>query len=389
VEELEPYRLSAIRSGLEERAPGLYRDDGGRRWAAVCEHDRWAVELVPGLLNLKTPHLAALGPRLYVVADAGAWKIFGRQCKSYLAHWNIDYGLSVLSGGEGVKSLSVVEGIVRDLDKAGAGRDQVIVALGGGATLDVVGVVAQGYRRGVPWVRVPTTLIGAIDAGVGLKVGVNVGTAKNRVGGYCPSLITYVDPGLIATSRPEDIAGGFAEALKIGLVRDARIVGWLEAHAEGLRAWRGERDTPMQRVIEWSIDAMLTELQANPREADRRRLSDYGHAVGPLLERRANIRHGDGVAVDMALMWHVATERGHMSPEGRERLLDLAGRLGIPTTHPALTPELLADGLAEVVRQRGGNQHLPLPDDRGGPVQWGEDVEAGELAHAAAWLASR
>jgi 3-dehydroquinate synthetase len=255
--------------------------------------------------------------------------------------------------------------------------------------MDVVGHAAALYLGGVRYVRIPTTLVGIIDAGVGLKVGVNYGARKNFLGAYYPPVACLCDGGLLDTLPPEEIRCGLSEAIKIAAVKDATLFGLLEAcHRDVLRR---ARSAGVETVLTRSVAAMLEELEGNPYEHDLRRLPDFGHEFGHVLEglSRYELRHGEAVAIGMALSSAIAHLEGLLPRRDLSRLLDLLLDVGLPIHHPLCDAEVLERKVLEdIVPHKSGRLHLvvPLGIGRGGYIDDVGDLSPGVLRDACALL---
>jgi 2-epi-5-epi-valiolone synthase len=331
--------------------------------------------------------------RRFVVVDATVYDLYGESLRKYLEHYNCEYRLCVLSAAEEAKTMDAVFTVVRGLDAFGISRrHEPIIGIGGGVVLDIVGLAGSLYRRSTPYVRVPTSLIGLVDAGVGIKTGVNFGEHKNRLGSYFASTVALLDRGFLATLDDRHISNGLAEILKIALIKDARLFGLLEQHAELLLSERltGQTrtgDLVAHDVFGRAVGGMLEELQPNLWEKQLERLVDYGHSFSPTLEMRAlpALLHGEAVSVDMAFTTVLAEQRGLVSEKDRARIFDLMRRLRLPVWHPLLEPGLLEHALRETTRHRDGLQRMPIPVGIGG-ARFLNDLTTAELARAAAIL---
>ena len=239
-----------------------------------------------------------------------------------------------------------------------------VVALGGGVCSDVVTVAASLVRRGVDHIRIPTTLIGQIDAGIGIKGAVNMAGQKSLVGTFHPPARVFIDPRHLATLPLSRIRQGLAEILKMALIRDAELFDLVEAHAERLLATRFQEPAAARSIISRSISLMVEELARNPFEDQTfERLVDMGHTFSPQLEARSGFRlsHGEAVAVDMALSCVIAVELGMMAMHAARRFIALLGRIGLPVNSHLLTAQLCRDAAAAATAHRGGHLNLVLP----------------------------
>jgi len=360
----------------------------------------YEVRMTTGVLDPSNPALLDAGTvvraerlRRFVVIDAEVNAIYGDNVRKYLEHHHVEYSLCVLPVSEETKTMESVFTVVNGLDSFGISRrNEPIIAIGGGVVLDIVGLVASLYRRGTPYVRVPTSLIGLVDAGVGIKTGVNHGSHKNRLGSYFAPTVALLDRDFLATLDGRHISNGLAEILKIALIKDARLFQLLEDHTEVLLAERltGQTQTGdlvAREVFSRAVGGMLEELQPNLWEKQLERVVDYGHSFSPTLEMRAlpALLHGEAVTIDMALTTVLAEARGLVSTVDRERIFRLMRRLRLPVWHPLMDAGLLEHALRETIRHRDGLQRMPIPVGIGAAC-FLNDLTAAELARAAETL---
>ncbi|MET8698343.1 MULTISPECIES: sedoheptulose 7-phosphate cyclase [unclassified Kitasatospora] len=328
------------------------------------------------------------GNRRFVVIDAEVDRLHGERIRRYFEHHGVDYFLQVVRADETLKEFETASDIVVALDSFGLDRRrEPIIVIGGGVLMDIVCLVANLYRRGTPVVRVPTTLIGLVDAGVGVKTGVNFNGHKNRLGTYFAPVLTLLDRSFLATVDRRHIANGMGEILKMALIKDARLFELLEQHGPALIERKFQDDAlggdPAGEVLRRAIHGMLEELQPNLWEAELERIVDYGHTFSPTLEMRAlpALLHGEAVTVDMALTTLIGWRRGLVDLEQRDRILAVMRALELPSWNELLDADLLDAALQDTVRHRDGQQRLPLPAGIGDAV-FVNDVTRDELAVA-------
>jgi 3-dehydroquinate synthase len=250
-------------------------------------------------------------------------------------------------------------------------RTEAVLAIGGGVLLDIVGFAASMYRRGIPYIRIPTTLMGQIDAGIGIKTGINHNYHKNRLGSYFPPLSALIDPMFLKTQDQRHIVNGVSEIIKMALIKDKVLFELLEKEADNLNAESFSiQSKKIDRVFSHAISGMLAELQPNLWETILERSVDYGHTFSPSLELRAKpeLLHGEAVAIDMALSIALALHRKLLTIEEANRALRLLTRVGLPITHPDLTLELAEEALKDSTKHRDGLQRVPLTAGLGSAV---------------------
>ncbi|MCX4097928.1 sedoheptulose 7-phosphate cyclase [Nocardia sp. alder85J] len=352
----------------------------------------YQVRTTRGCLDPGNPDLAtAIGPRrrTLVIADSTVLTGFGDRLTAYLMAHAGDCTVLPIDAAESRKNADSAARILKAFDRIGVSRrSDAVVAVGGGVVTDLVGFAASVYRRGVPYVRVPTTLLGMVDAAVGVKTGLNFNGRKNRVGTYYPATVTVIDPGFLATLPDRQIANGMAEILKIALVKDGGLFDRIDRHWTTAAAFRAEAGFSGP-VIDAAVTAMLEELEPNLWEDDLARLADFGHTISPALELAARPRlyHGEAVAIDIALSCVLARDRGLIDGHCLDQILSLLARVGLPTTHPSLSEDILHAGLSDSVRHRDGHQNFPLLTKIGTAI-FAQDIQPAELILAERTLRS-
>lgn len=334
-------------------------------------------------------------PRRLVVVDKVVNDLYGDRIARYFTERGLEHRILVLDAREQVKTIETVLEVASEMGQFGvARRAEPVVAIGGGVLTDVVGLASSLYRRSTPFVRVPTTLLGMVDAAIGAKTGVNLGNDKNRLGSYHPAASTLIDRSFLATLDERHLSNGLAEILKIGLAMDPVLVDLLEQHGSRLVDERMQKDhhsidrrvpdEPVRdEVFRRAITGMLSELAPNLWEETLTRLVDYGHSFSPTIEMTAlpDLLHGEAVSVDMALTTIMAERRGWITASQRSRIIRVMRALRLPSWHPVCTAPMLSAALRETTRHRDLKQRLPLPVGIGA-VRFVDDVTDSEISRA-------
>lgn len=325
-----------------------------------------------------------------MIVDRAVDRHYGDRLRSYLSSHAQESHYLVREIGEADKSVAQVLDLVADLDELGIRRRaDLIVAVGGGVLMDVVGFVASIYRRGTPYLRVPTTLVGLVDAGIGVKTGVNAHGKKNRLGSYWPPRGVLLSPVFLPTLSDREMRNGLAEIIKMAVVADAglfELVRKLRLTSTTQVVRGAQRE--VEQVCRQAIDSMLSELSGNLWEQNLRRLVDFGHTFSPVLEMADHdLKHGEAVACDMALCVAFARGRGLLTEHDAAAMLSLLRDHGLSVDHRQLTPEVLAQALQDAVRHRDGHQHIPVPVGIGSAT-FVEDSTTTEWVHALGLLRS-
>lgn len=307
--------------------------------------------------------LLSTSERTLFVLDRGMLEHHGDRVSAFIQTLDHDSQVLVLDGDERNKTLAASLSVVDAMDRARIPRrSSPVVAIGGGVVCDVVGFAASIYRRGVPYIRVPTTFLAQVDVAVAIKTGVDYNGYRNRLGSFWAPEATIVDPWFLTSQPREQIAQGLGEVIKLALVCSRPLFEALEDLPDD---WSPRDLADPDRagsIMSAAIFVMAEQLRGNLWEDDLRRAVDFGHIFSPLVEMRTGLHHGFAVALDCLLSTTIAIRRGLLDPAVRDRLLAVMRRCGLPLSHPGFTDtELLWESLADSTRHRNNNQHAPVP----------------------------
>jgi 3-dehydroquinate synthase len=351
--------------------------------------------------------LARLEPdrrhRCLVFVDEGLLAVrpgLAREIEAYARHHARTIELVAppltVPGGEKIKNdlfhIEWMMGLVYDhrLD-----RHSFILAVGGGAVLDAVGLVAATSHRGIRLVRVPTTVLAQNDSGVGVKNAVNLRGSKNFVGTFAPPFAVLNDLDFVDLLPARDKIAGMAEAVKVALIRDADFFRWLERNALALAAF--ERPA-MAFMIRRCAELHMHQIAhgGDPFETGSARPLDFGHWAAHKLESltRHHLRHGEAVAIGIALDTRYSVLAGLLEPGAEERVCALLELLGFRLWNPALEARTAEGGLAvlaglqEFREHLGGELTVTLLEAIGRGVEV-HAIDEALVARAIGWLAER
>jgi 3-dehydroquinate synthase len=274
----------------------------------------------------------------------------------------------VIPGGEAIKNQAgPVDEIRTAIDIHGVDRHSYVVAIGGGAVLDAVGYAAATAHRGVRLIRVPTTVLAQDDSAVGVKNGINAFGKKNFVGSFAPPHAVLNDYDLLLTLSDRDWRAGVSEAIKVALLKDPAFFAWIELHTDDL----GDRSLwAMAHVVHRSAELHLNHIatSGDPFELGSSRPLDFGHWAAHKLERLSHhqLRHGEAVAVGIALDSTYSYLTGSLAHAHWLRIIELFEALRLPIWHPEMAtpgtggrPAVLA-GLEEFREHLGGRLTIML-----------------------------
>ncbi|MBT5020704.1 3-dehydroquinate synthase [bacterium] len=304
-------------------------------------------------------------------------------------NFNLIGNIQTCPGGEAVKNdIHIIERMLKCINAADLDRRSYIIVIGGGAVLDAVGFAAAIAHRGIRLIRIPTTTLAQADSGVGVKNSVNLFTKKNWVGTFHVPWAVVNDEEMLVTLPDRDFRNGFSEAVKVSLLKDADEFARIEKNATKIR----DRDMDAVRpVILRSAQLHLQHITAggDPFEALEARPLDYGHWSAHKLEPMTDfeLRHGEAVAIGVAVDTVYSSLVHGFPKEDAERVLNCLRNLGLTLDHPALhqTEELL-NGLEEFRQHLGGRLTLTMLPEIGRKIDVHE-VDKSQMLKAIEYVA--
>ena len=291
-------------------------------------------------------------------------------CSRHKAVLKMQRPAIVVQGGESVKnSLRGVRKLHQTINDAQLCRHSFVIAIGGGAVIDMVGFAAATAHRGLRLIRVPTTVLSQNDSAVGVKNSINAFGKKNFLGTFTPPYAVLNDSNFLLTLSDRDWRSGIAEAIKVALIKDAAFFEFLEQQAPALAA----RDmASMQQLIYRCADLHVQHIaqSGDPFEFGSSRPLDYGHWSAHKLEQltRYKLRHGEAVAIGIALDTTYSYLAGFLPEDEWQRVIDLLAAIGFALYVPQLSehlaqqndPRCILHGLAEFREHLGGELTIML-----------------------------
>lgn len=302
----------------------------------------------------------------------------------------------VVPGGETVKNdQELREHLHQVIVDAKLDRHSYIVAIGGGALLDTVGFVAATAHRGIRHIRIPTTVLAQGDSAASVKNGVNRYGQKNYLGTFSPPYAVINDYEFIAALPDRDKISGMAEAIKVALVKDRFFFEWLEKHHAKLARFDADA---MQYMIRRCTELHMNEIMSSrdPFENGHTRPLAFGHWAAHRLETlsRYTLKHGEAVAIGMAIDAKYSVLTNHLAADNEERLYQLLENLGFDLWNDALFSKnnagewSILQGINEFNEQSGGKLSITLLSDIGKGLMV-DTVDENQVLNAINWLYSR
>jgi 3-dehydroquinate synthase len=288
-----------------------------------------------GALDALAPLLAGVGQ--VAVVSSPAIGALADQVAEYVRGAGAQAMRVEVPDGEAAKDLRVANHVWAALGQAAFSRTDLVVGVGGGAVTDVAGFAAATWLRGVPVAYVPTTLLGMVDAAIGGKTAINTAAGKNLVGAFHQPEVVIADPGALVSLDQADYTAGLAEVVKAGFIADPVILDLVEGDVPAVLA---RDEALLTELVCRSVQVKADVVGADPREAGRRLVLNYGHTLAHAIERDAGFgawRHGDAVAVGLVYAAAVGRRRrfGALDDATADRHRAILEALGLPTRYAA------------------------------------------------------
>jgi 3-dehydroquinate synthase len=272
--------------------------------------------------------------RLLIVSDGNVAEQVWPKVKAALTNANIGAEMFILPVGEDGKSWGQLEKLTDWLLSNHVERSDHIIALGGGVVGDITGFAAHIVKRGCSFIQIPTTLLAQVDSSVGGKTAINSAAGKNLVGAFHQPSLVLIDPDVLATLPQRQLAAGFAEVVKYGLIDDAAFFKWCETNIDAF--FTGDAAAREYAIVH-SVQSKARIVAADEKElTGTRALLNLGHTFGHALEAATGFSeklfHGEAVAAGMALAFRYSVRLG-LCPEGdAARVSALLSEARLPVT---------------------------------------------------------
>jgi 3-dehydroquinate synthase len=320
--------------------------------------------------------------RTFIVTSPEIWGLWG---KHVLASYGKDEPTVLfIPAGESFKRMKTLESLAEQLAEAGADRDALLVAFGGGVVGDMTGFLAAIYMRGVPYVQVPTTLLAQVDSSIGGKTGSNLAAGKNLIGSFHHPLAVLADTDVLATLPKAELRAGLQESIKAGVIYDAKLFSYLERNAATVLEGDAKALT---HVVAASVRVKADVVEKDERESGLRMILNYGHTLGHAIEAATGYRqllHGEAVGWGSIAATRLGWMRGMISEADAERIVALILRYG-PLSAFRVTAAKLVALTANDKKNRSGTLSFVLPK-KIGTVEIVRDVTHDEMLAAAEWM---
>ena len=241
------------------------------------------------------------------------------------------YKTIVLESGEGIKNQQTVDDVIRQMIEMEADRNSFLVGVGGGVVTDITGYAASVYMRGIQFAFVPTSILAMVDASIGGKNGVDVGSYKNLVGTINqPEFLCY-DFSLLQTLPNEEWVSGFAEIIKHACIKDASLFSFLEEKS----IQEFQKDSSLvAKLVEDNVNIKYNVVANDENETGERKLLNFGHTIGHAIEKISGLLHGHAISVGMVEACMVSQKINRFSEEETNRVTRLLSKYQLPISWP-------------------------------------------------------
>jgi len=293
---------------------------------SVSADRKYEVEIDVNWQAAIKPLLVDRGQVAIIVSEAMRDRIVG------LPETDAQIHIFTVPDSEAGKSFATYQKVLDWLGAAGFTRNDLVIAVGGGAVTDLSGFVASSWLRGIDWVAVPTTLAAMVDAAVGGKTGINSEYGKNLIGSFYSPISVLVDLAWLETLSDRDFAAGLAEVLKSGFIVDGVIVELLKG--KSVPEVRSDRALTLE-LISRTVGVKAKVVSGDFKESFDREILNYGHTLGHAIELHCkySLRHGECVSIGLVFAANLANQTGILSDEITQLHLSILQKLGLPTTY--------------------------------------------------------
>ncbi|MDD5449266.1 MAG: 3-dehydroquinate synthase [Candidatus Omnitrophica bacterium] len=285
------------------------------------------------------------GDNCAVITNPGIKKIWGKKLAAILKRSGINPAFEVIADTEKSKSIKTSLELLDRIASLGRSREVFIIAFGGGVVGDVAGFIASIYKRGVPYVQIPTTLLAQVDSAIGGKTAIDLKAGKNLAGSFYQPRLVFSETKFLKTLPDRQFVSGLAEAIKCAVIKDAALFKFLE---DNLSAVLALEKSPLERVISASakIKARTVELDELDRSGIRA-LLNYGHTIGHAIENAAGYSkrytHGEAISIGMAAANLISERMGMIPRAAATRIEALLKKTGLPVRARAVSAGKIYD----------------------------------------------
>lgn len=292
-----------------------------------------------GALSRLTEYVGKLnlGNSAYIITNPLVKKACFSRLSKELQRGGLSFKVKAIPDTERSKSISTLASVINDLARFDLKKRTFIIALGGGVVGDLSGLAASIYKRGIPYIQIPTTLLAQVDSSIGGKTAVDLKEGKNLIGAFYQPRLVLSDVDLLKTLPLRQLRAGLAEIIKYGIIKDASLFAYLEKNwKDVLKAKRGA----LERVVSASSKIKADIVQRDEREEKGlRTILNFGHTAGHAIETASGFKytHGEAVALGMLAALEISRDLGFINNSLNTRIENVIKKCGLPTQIEGLT----------------------------------------------------
>lgn len=298
--------------------------------------------------------------RYVIITDTHVNGLYGRKLQNAMSEAGQNVSIIEIPAGESAKNMETVMDTAQSLLALDADRGTVLIALGGGVVGDLTGFVASVYMRSIPYIQVPTTLVGQVDSSIGGKTAVDLPQGKNLLGTFHQPCAVFVDLEFLETLPQKEYENGLAEIIKYGIIEDDKMFALLEENMDAIQS----RDPALLlKIIETCCRIKKSIVEIDEREQGLRRILNFGHTVGHALEAVSGyaLSHGEGVALGMIAAARLSAKMHYLADDELKRIESVIAKAGLPTKiPPAFAPQAVIGRLKTDKKKKDGVIHFVL-----------------------------
>jgi 3-dehydroquinate synthase len=272
-----------------------------------------------------------VGRDAVIITDKSVAKLHGRRVEAVLKAKGFTAKTFAVSAGEKSKSASVAMRLIEQIAQYDVDKKIFIIALGGGVVGDLAGFVAAVYKRGIPYIQMPTTLLAQIDSAIGGKVAIDLSVGKNLTGAFYQPRLVFSDVKFLTTLDKRQIQNGLAEAVKYGVILDAKLFAYLEKNCAKFLSLNPA--VLAQVVLDCSLIKAEVVSKDERETKGLRMILNFGHTLGHAVENAGQYNqyhHGEAVALGMRMAAFISCRRGMLPLEDHQRINALLSKIGLP-----------------------------------------------------------
>jgi 3-dehydroquinate synthase len=333
----------------------------------ISEDKSYYIVIGEGILDRIPDELkkAELAHRFAIITDSNVETLYGRRLLQEFRRADLNTVIITFPAGEKQKNRETKARIEDRMLGEKLGRDSAVVALGGGVVGDIAGYVAATYTRGLPYVQVPTTIVACVDSSIGGKTAVDTPHGKNLIGAFHQPWRIYIDVNTLLTLQEKEIREGLAEVIKYGVIRDDRLISYLEKNMD--RIFSRDKGA-LAHIIKRGCEIKGEIVELDEKETNLRKILNFGHTIGHAVENLSDykITHGEAISIGMVAEGKLALSMGLWKESELGRLTALIMKAGLPTRIPEyMKIRDITDTMKLDKKSRGGKIEMVLPRTMG------------------------